>query len=497
MTQDQVPVVEPEQSNLVNENTDNNYDDLIEFTDFIDIDNLSFSTSPQQLLSTRSPRASLPPSPIKKPEFIVITTDDDVSPSPEPVKAQPEVPQVPQFSIPTSSAVPPPPQQHQHQQPQQQLNVVTNSETIQKPELSIVTPPVSQETRDDEIVHDEKVIISLSSSPEEITKEQFQQQQQEQQTTAQGKRDSYYSNSPLTPNLVQINENRYPQSPESITSPVEKQSPILEKALEHNRPIVDSNGKDIFTNRPISMSFNGLKGPIFGGKLAPHDLRVSESHQSFSISFDDDSSNSGGVGGGFGTDSTDEEEGDDFSNLENDGINANDIGSEYHREINKENNVQLNSQPKSLPNIPKISKRFGTESNKDNYYAPSNFQPPPKAFSHNKIPSISDSSSVNSSPRSLGSIISRKWGKKPSQSQNNSPLQYQSPRFMTKTNGVRFSSRIILYDTYNGEEYDRHPDTATCNQLTPLLAQQIKEELNAFKSSMDIHIESRENTHFF
>ena len=64
------------------------------------------------------------------------------------------------------------------------------------------------------------------------------------------------------------------------------------------------------------------------------------------------------------------------------------------------------------------------------------------------------------------------------------------------TNGVRFSSRIILYDTYNEDEYDRHPDTATCNQLTPLLAQQIKDELNSFKSEMEIHVESKCYTHF-
>lgn len=63
--------------------------------------------------------------------------------------------------------------------------------------------------------------------------------------------------------------------------------------------------------------------------------------------------------------------------------------------------------------------------------------------------------------------------------------------------GVKFSSRIILYETYNAEDYDRHPEIATCNQLTPMLAQQIKEELNTFKAEMPIHEESRSNTHFF
>lgn len=71
------------------------------------------------------------------------------------------------------------------------------------------------------------------------------------------------------------------------------------------------------------------------------------------------------------------------------------------------------------------------------------------------------------------------------------------PPVPTKQSGVRFSSRIILYDTYNDEEYDRHPDTATCNQLTPLLAQQIKEEMNMIKSEMEVHVESRCYTQFF
>lgn len=64
-------------------------------------------------------------------------------------------------------------------------------------------------------------------------------------------------------------------------------------------------------------------------------------------------------------------------------------------------------------------------------------------------------------------------------------------------NSVNFSSRIILYDTYGEEEYDRKPDIATCNQLTPQLAQIIKAELNELKSGMEVHEDSRCYTHFF
>ncbi|ODQ79084.1 hypothetical protein BABINDRAFT_162154 [Babjeviella inositovora NRRL Y-12698] len=62
---------------------------------------------------------------------------------------------------------------------------------------------------------------------------------------------------------------------------------------------------------------------------------------------------------------------------------------------------------------------------------------------------------------------------------------------------VKFSSRIILYETYHGDEYDRHPEIATCNQLTPKLAQLIKNELNAVKAEMPVHETSRCYTHFF
>ena len=62
---------------------------------------------------------------------------------------------------------------------------------------------------------------------------------------------------------------------------------------------------------------------------------------------------------------------------------------------------------------------------------------------------------------------------------------------------VKFSSQIVLYETYGELEYDRHPDSATCNQLTPQLAQMIKDELNELKAEMDIHEDSMCNTHFF
>ena len=80
---------------------------------------------------------------------------------------------------------------------------------------------------------------------------------------------------------------------------------------------------------------------------------------------------------------------------------------------------------------------------------------------------------------------------------------------------ISFSPRIQFHDTWPSGEYDRRGEIATCNRLTPILAQQIKEELNTFKmvcsfnsffelsmfdffkQEMEVHIESKVNTHFF
>jgi hypothetical protein len=49
------------------------------------------------------------------------------------------------------------------------------------------------------------------------------------------------------------------------------------------------------------------------------------------------------------------------------------------------------------------------------------------------------------------------------------------------TRSISFSPRIQFHDAWSATEYDRRGEIATCNRLTPMLAQQIKEELNTFK----------------
>lgn len=51
----------------------------------------------------------------------------------------------------------------------------------------------------------------------------------------------------------------------------------------------------------------------------------------------------------------------------------------------------------------------------------------------------------------------------------------------TVPRNISFSPRIIFHDTWTSMDYDRRGEIATCNRLTPMLAQQIKEELNTFK----------------
>lgn len=55
-----------------------------------------------------------------------------------------------------------------------------------------------------------------------------------------------------------------------------------------------------------------------------------------------------------------------------------------------------------------------------------------------------------------------------------------TPQSAAKRNAT-FSPRIQFHDTWPSQEYDRRGEIATCNRLTPMLAQQIKEELNTFK----------------
>ncbi|EEY22770.1 conserved hypothetical protein [Verticillium alfalfae VaMs.102] len=58
---------------------------------------------------------------------------------------------------------------------------------------------------------------------------------------------------------------------------------------------------------------------------------------------------------------------------------------------------------------------------------------------------------------------------------------YRAPPARPMMNAGHKRTGLIFHDTWPSGEYDRRGDIATCNRLTPMLAQQIKEELNSFK----------------
>ncbi|ORY99483.1 hypothetical protein BCR42DRAFT_444665 [Absidia repens] len=64
---------------------------------------------------------------------------------------------------------------------------------------------------------------------------------------------------------------------------------------------------------------------------------------------------------------------------------------------------------------------------------------------------------------------------------------------------TRFNTTIQVHDTFGSKDYDRRCDTqVTCHGLTPVLALQIKQELNEYKlNEMVVHSSSRQYTQFF
>ncbi|KAK3943016.1 hypothetical protein QBC46DRAFT_54129 [Diplogelasinospora grovesii] len=72
-----------------------------------------------------------------------------------------------------------------------------------------------------------------------------------------------------------------------------------------------------------------------------------------------------------------------------------------------------------------------------------------------------------------------------------------TPQGGSMKRNTTFNPRIMCFETWPSQEYDRRGEVATCNRLTPMLAQQIKEELNSFKMEMEVHENSKIYTHFF
>ncbi|KAJ2963230.1 hypothetical protein NQZ79_g1710 [Umbelopsis isabellina] len=73
------------------------------------------------------------------------------------------------------------------------------------------------------------------------------------------------------------------------------------------------------------------------------------------------------------------------------------------------------------------------------------------------------------------------------------------PPATSRTRRLGFSPSITVHETFSANEYDRRCDpNVTCCKLTPEFAMRIKQELNEYKlTGMEVHIESRQYTHFF
>lgn len=77
--------------------------------------------------------------------------------------------------------------------------------------------------------------------------------------------------------------------------------------------------------------------------------------------------------------------------------------------------------------------------------------------------------------------------------------QHQQQQQHNQNTIVRFNKLVSVRETFSKADYDRGSDPdAVCTKLTPAMAQQIKEELNAYKlHEMQVHEYSRAHTHFF
>lgn len=404
-----------------------NFSELIEFSDFIDFDNLDFNTDQDMLGSDLN--------------------DHDYN------KAQ-RLPQISDYSREVSNI---------DTSDRFVENGATNCEGNQRVEEN-----QDEEERDD----DEQDRYEEAEYEEETDDEDAEHTQNAEDHKESNFRDSsdYHKEQEII--VVNSSTDRdFSQLPELIESSYQdsQAQDDTSQSFELGYGLaVTEKGEQISPNlgaRPFSMSFRGFNGSLGKSKvIAKHDL-----HQLLQYCNDSSNESSSVVGQGFGF--SDDEISDDERELTDDYLQTYNLSAD---ESSGSARVGKNRQK-----VPTTS----TERRQQHLKNVLQLQPPLQTlpFHHDRIPSISDQSAM-SSPGLLTSFMGRLRKTPPSQ---------------TERPTVRFSSRIILYDTYHPEEYDRHPDVATCNQLTPLLAQQIKVELSQIKAEMTIHPLSRHNTHFF
>ncbi|ORX52799.1 hypothetical protein DM01DRAFT_1346468 [Hesseltinella vesiculosa] len=94
-------------------------------------------------------------------------------------------------------------------------------------------------------------------------------------------------------------------------------------------------------------------------------------------------------------------------------------------------------------------------------------------------------------------------GKRPEPPQPEPPCSasrlFQRRLKKKKSPAIRFDKHVQVHATYSQNDYDRQSDPdAICTRLNAVLAHQIKQELNLYKTTeMPIHEQSKMYTHFF
>ncbi|KAI9305308.1 hypothetical protein BJ944DRAFT_287932 [Cunninghamella echinulata] len=103
--------------------------------------------------------------------------------------------------------------------------------------------------------------------------------------------------------------------------------------------------------------------------------------------------------------------------------------------------------------------------------------------------------SVHSYAKSTTSSTYNKKQRQQLRKQSFSSINHSS----NNTTKVRFTKTVQVHETFSAKEYDRQcDDQTTCQTLTPIIALQIKQELNEYKlNEMEVHPHSRQYTHFF
>ena len=102
----------------------------------------------------------------------------------------------------------------------------------------------------------------------------------------------------------------------------------------------------------------------------------------------------------------------------------------------------------------------------NNTSSPVPAEPNPSEVNVPSLPSTPDGSNQGDSTF----FLSNNFGNGSTRSLPNGPMR-----------NISWNPKVQFFDVWAPNEYDRRGDIATCNRLTPMLAQQIKEELNTFK----------------